>query len=138
MTLFWTIFLIAMIIVEAATAQFVSIWFAGGALGGLIASMFDLNIWLQIAVFIVVTALLLIFTKPFTDKLHKSTNEKTNADALIGKSAIVTDTISNIEAVGTVKIGGMTWSARSEDDSIIEKGKVVTIKKIDGVKLIVQ
>ena len=138
MTIFWTILLIALIVIEASTAQFVSIWFAGGALGALVVSMFDLNIWIQIAVFIAVTGLLLIFTKPLTDKLRHSAVEKTNADALIGKSALVTESISNFKGEGAVKIGGMVWSARSEDDTSIQEGSIVTVKKIDGVKLIVK
>lgn len=138
MTVFWTILLIALVVFEASTANLICIWFAGGALCSLICSMLSLSIWIQIVVFIAVTAILLFVTKPIVTKLRNNHTEKTNTDALIGKTAIVTESISNIDSVGAVKLGAMTWSARSENDSRIEKGSVVTVQKIDGVKLIVK
>ena len=138
MTVVWTILLIALLIFEASTATLVCIWFAGGALCALICSILSLNIWIQIIVFIAVTTIFLLATKPLVAKLRNHHTEKTNTDALIGKTAIVTESISNIDSAGSVKVGAMTWSARSENDIKIEKGSVVTVQKIDGVKLIVK
>ena len=137
MSIFWAILLLVTIIIEAATAQFVSIWFAGGALGALICSMLNFEVWVQVAVFIALTLLLLVLTKNIFKKLKGTTPEKTNIDAIIGQTALVTNTISNKLSEGTVKLGGMTWSARSENGEIIEEGEIVNILKIDGVKLIV-
>ena len=137
MSIFWAILLVAMIILEAATAQFVSIWFAGGALAALICSMLTLEVWVQVAVFISVTLILLVLTRKIFKKLKGTTPEKTNIDAIIGQTALVTKTISNKMSEGTVKLGGMTWSARSDNGEVIEEGETVNILKIDGVKLIV-
>lgn len=137
MTIFWTVLLVALIILEASTAQFVCIWFAGGAFASLICSMFDLEPWIQICVFLAVTLILLISTKKIVRKLKSSTNEKTNVDALIGQTVIVTEKISNIAGEGAVKLGGMIWSARSDNSDEIDIGEIVTVIRIDGVKLIV-
>ena len=135
MALVWTILVIAFICLEAATVQFVCIWFAGGAFAALIASMCSANIWIQISTFVIVSALLLI--RKLISKLKAKEPLKTNTDALIGQSGRVIDTISNLNSCGTVKVGAMVWSARSENGNDIESGTLVTVKKIDGVKLIV-
>ncbi len=138
MTIFWTILLIALIILEASTAQFVCIWFAGGAFASLICSMFNLEIWVQVCVFLIVTSILLISTKKIVSKLKGNVNEKTNIDALIGQTALVSEKISNNASEGAVKLGGIVWSARSENGEEIDLGEVVTVVRINGVKLIVK
>ena len=138
MSVFWTILLIALVVLEASTAHLVCIWFAGGALIALILSLLKIGIVLQICAFMIATVILLIVTRPLVAKLRNHHTEKTNTDALIGKEAIVTEAISNINSTGTVKIGGMTWSARTENNIPIQEGMVVTVQKIDGVKLIVK
>ena len=137
MALLWTLLIIGFIILEASTAQFVCIWFAGGALAGLICALFNTSIYLQITLFVAVSAVLLLLTKKLVLKLKKGKSEKTNVDALIGQTAIVTESISNNRASGTARIGGMFWSARSENGADISEGSLVTIERIDGVKLIV-
>ena len=62
---------------------------------------------------------------------------RTNVDAVIGQEGIVTEAIDNLEAVGTVKLNGLPWSARSESGAKIASGTVVTVRRVDGVKLIV-
>ena len=138
MPILWTVLTIASIIIEAATVNFVSIWFAGGAFAALICSLFDIGVWIEAAVFVVVTIVLLIATKPFVKKLTSATTEKTNVDSLIGKTAIVTEKICNNNSEGAVKIDGKIWSSRSLSDEDIEAGTAVTVEKIDGVKLIVK
>ena len=137
MIILWTILLIGFLILEAVTTQFICIWFAGGALCSLICSFLNLSVSVQWFVFIISSALLLVFTKKFVDKLNPGEPAKTNADALIGQTAIVTEDISNIDAKGAVKVRGMEWSARSTDGNSIEKDAHVIVREIDGVKLIV-
>ena len=129
--------MVAFLILEAATTQFVSIWFAGGSLIALIGTLLGFNTTTQICIFIIASAVLLVFTRKIVDKLKSKENTKTNIDALIGQVAVVTDDISNIDAKGTVKLRGMEWSARSADGEPIEKDAHVRVKEIDGVKLIV-
>lgn len=137
MEILWLILLIGFIILEIATTQFICIWFAGGSLAAFICAMFNMSLKVQTVVFVVVSALLLVFTKQFVDKLKSKDNVKTNADALIGQSAVVLEDISNIDSKGSVKVRGLEWSARSLDGSEIPANSHVTVKEIDGVKLIV-
>ena len=137
MALFWTLLIIGFIVLEASTAQFVCIWFAGGALVGLICALLGANIYIQITLFVISSAILLLFTKKLVQKLKNGKNEKTNVDALIGQTAVVTEDISNINSAGAAKVGAMVWSARSENGEEISEGSLVTIERIDGVKLIV-
>lgn len=138
MALIWTIFVVAFIVLEAATVQFVCIWFAGGAFAALITAMCNANFWVQISVFVIVSALLLIFTRRLIRRLKAKEPLKTNTDALIGQTAVVVEPVSNLNSCGAVRVGAMVWSARSENGEDIENGASVTIKKIDGVKLIVE
>lgn len=135
--IFWTIAIIAFMIIEASTAQFVSIWFAGGSFAALVAAIFEASIPLQILFFVLVSGLLLIFTKKLVDRLKSPTAIKTNFDALIGQTAVVTEDISNPDGKGAAKLRGIEWSARSADGNKIRQGTYVTVENIDGVKLIV-
>lgn len=139
MTIVWAVIFVLTIIIEVETAELVSIWFMPGALIALVLSLFDVKTWIQWTVFIVVSAILLILAKTvFRKKLLKSVNkEKTNTDLLIGKTAIVTEQIKNVEAVGSVKVNGNIWTARMENDrDTAMPGDKVVIVKISGVKLI--
>jgi len=138
MEILWLILFGGFVLLEFSTTQFICIWFAGGALASFICALLDLSILTQTIVFVLVSGLLLIFTKNFVNKLKAKSDTKTNADALIGQSAIVTENISNIEAKGSVKIRGLEWSARSTDNNEIPANSHVTVKEIDGVKLIVE
>ena len=136
--LYWTLAVVVFIIIEAATTQFVSIWFAGGAVAGLITSLLTENIMIQLLVFVIISAILLILTKSFVRKLKSVAVLKTNADALIGQTAVVVTDISNIDGRGNVKLRDIIWSARSADGSKILSGAHVKIIEINGVKLIVE
>lgn len=138
MLVFWTVLLIALIVIEAVTAQMVTIWFAAGAFGALIAERLGAQMWIQWVVFVAVSAVALIVTRPLARKLTKTNMQPTNADRCIGKVAVVTESINNIDAKGQVTVDGAIWSARSSDGSVIEKDEKVTVEKIDGVKLIVK
>jgi len=134
----WLIVFGGFVLLEFSTTQLICIWFAGGALASFVCALLNLSILLQAVVFVLVSGLLLIFTKKFVSKLKSKSDVKTNAEALIGQSAVVTEGISNIDSRGSVKIRGLEWSARSTDDSEIPENSYVTVKEIDGVKLIVE
>ncbi|CRZ33254.1 membrane protein implicated in regulation of membrane protease activity [Herbinix hemicellulosilytica] len=136
-SMLWLILLAILLIVEMATLGLTTIWFAGGALVAFIVSLFYDNILLEISLFLVISLLLLIFTRPFVKKYFNSTRIKTNYEALIGKEAIVTATIDNDFNTGLAVVNGQEWSARSVDGSKIEKGSKVIIENISGVKLMV-
>ena len=95
-------------------------------------------VWLQITLFVIVSAPTLIFTRPLARKYVNKRIEPTNADRLIGASATVTERIDNIAAKGYVKAGGRLWPARSKSGEPIEKDTVTVVRSIDGIKLIVE
>ena len=137
MTTFWLIVMVLFLAVEAVTVGLVCIWFAAGSLIALLAAMCGAQLWLQIVVFLVVSAATLYFTRPLVKRYVNSKVEPTNADMVIGKECRVTETVDNIAGTGAVYVDGKTWTARSENDEVIQAGTLVTAKSIDGVKLIV-
>lgn len=138
-SLIWLILMAGLLIVEIITLGLTSIWFAAGALIALLASLLGAPLYIQIALFAVVSLVLLFFTRPFATKYLNSKTTKTNAEELVGKTAEVTMTIDNIKAEGQVMVNGLEWTARSTQDSVsIEKGALVRIVGISGVKLIVE
>ena len=132
----WGIVLIAAIVLEVLSEQFVSIWFACASLVSLILAGMGAPRWAQLAVFAAVTAILLILTRPIVTKL-RGRFVRTNADLNIGKTAVVTEAVRNEMSKGRAVIGGVSWIAVSEDGSPIDEGEIVEIKDIDGAKLIV-
>ncbi len=124
------------IIAEVSTVQMVSIWFAVASLVSLILACLNAPLWAQVAVFAAVTALLLIFTKPFVRKILGK-RSRTNVDINLGKTAVVTEEINNARSTGRATIAGVSWMARSLDGSEIAKDSIVVVEDIDGAKLIV-
>ena len=115
-----------------------TVWFAGGALIAFFAAYIHLGIGLQIVLFLAVSILLLVLTRPIAVKYFNQEREKTNVDSLIGQNAVVLEEINTIKATGRVEVNGMEWSAKTEHTEIIEVNTVVSIKGIQGVKLIVE
>ena len=134
----WLIALVVLVIGEALTVGLTFIWFAVGALGGLIAAVLGGNIWIQIVVFLVLSGLSLALIRPFAARLLKTSRTPTNADRVIGKTAVVTEAIDNVEGKGQVNVSGQVWSARSEHDVVIPVGTEVQVLRIEGVKLFVE
>lgn len=134
----WLALLIIFAIAEAATVGLTSVWFAIGSLGALICALLGGNIWLQIAIFIVLSVVCLVALRPLAKKYLNNRVEPTNADRVIGQEAQVTQAIDNIQGSGAVTIGGITWTARSEHDTPIPAGTMVRVLRIEGVKVIVE
>ena len=137
--LFWVILLVVFVVIEVLTMGLTTIWFAGGALAAVGVAALGLPSYVQIATFIVISGLLIFFTRPIAVRYFNKDRVKTNAESIVGKKAIVTGTIDNIKAQGQVTVAGMEWTARATSDDItIAEGTVVTIVAISGVKLIVE
>lgn len=135
----WLILFIVFVIVEIATMGLTTIWFAGGALFATVAALFHAPIYVQVTLFLVVSVILLIFTRPIAVKYFNKDRIKTNAEGLIGKQGIVISEIDNLEGIGQVTVNGQEWSARASDEGVkIPVGAVVEIVSISGVKLIVE
>ena len=138
MTIVWTAAIIVFGAVEAATAGLVSIWFVAGALVALVSAFVGAPLWLQIALFLLVSAVALALTRPLLRKITATNAEATNADRVLGEVAKVTETIDNENSLGAVYVDGKTWTARSEDDTVIPAGSRVQIQRMQGVKLYVK
>ena len=139
----WLALTIGLFVIELATTQLVCVWFAASSMvTAILTAIFgDMGfgvVW-QIVVFTVLAVALLFATRPLVKKLLKKRGEmqKTNLELYIGKEAIVVEDINNIKGEGTVKIGGLVWSARSEDGNSISKDEIVIFKEINGNKAIV-
>lgn len=138
MAVFWLVVLIVCILIEIATLGLTTIWFAGGALFSTLTALLQLPLWIQIAVFTVVSLVLLFLTRPIAVKYFNKDRVRTNAESLVGQQAIVISEIDNIQGIGQVTVGGIEWSARSVDNGVkFPVGSVVEILAIQGVKLIV-
>ena len=135
----WIAVLVLAIVAEAATSDLVAIWFVPAAILSLVLALFTVPRWVQVLAFIAVGLVLVIATRPLCRRLMKSSSTRTNVDALIGKTCIVTEEIRNLDEVGEVRIGGLCWSARAADaERVIAVGEQVVIMEIQGVKLIVE
>lgn len=135
----WIIVLVAALVIEAMTMGLTTIWFSGGALAAIIVEMLNGGISLQVVVFLVISLILLFYTRPIAVKHFNKERSKTNLDTVIGKTAVVTIPIHNLQETGQVILDGKEWTARSSDSSKgFEKDSLVKVVSIQGVKLIVE
>ena len=139
MTMFWLVLLVILVVIELLTMGLTTVWFAGGALMATIAALFHAPLALQIILFLLVSALLLFFTRPLAVKYFNKDRVRTNAESLVGRQAIVISEIDNLQGIGQVNVGGMEWSARTRVDGVkLPVGTVATVLAINGVKLVVE
>lgn len=136
--IFWLIVFVILLVVEIATMALTTVWFAGGALAAFLAAYIGFGVVVQVLVFLIVSILLLVLTRPLAVKFFNQERQKTNAESLIGQKAVVKEEINTLQATGRVEVNGMEWSAKTEESEIIEADTIVMIKGIQGVKLIVE
>lgn len=134
----WLILLVVLVTGEAITVGLTFIWFAVGALGGLLVAVLGGAIWLQVVVFLALSALTLVLVRPAAAKLLTPGISPTNADRVLSQIALVTEEIDNIAETGQVKLFGQTWTARSENGEVIPAQARVRILRIEGVKVFVK
>ena len=136
-SIIWLVLMAVFLIMEAATVQLVSTWFAVGALAAMVVSLLGAEVWLQLVVFFALSIVLLILLFPMARKHLKPKLVATNADALVGRLCIVTEEIGPLEG-GRVKLGDVSWSALVETGESIPVGSQVKILRIQGAKVIVE
>ncbi len=137
MVTLWLVLMILFLVAEGATAAITTIWFAVGALAAMLVAFFGAELWLQITLFVVVSVGMLLALRPLLKKYITPKKLRTNVDSVIGSQGLVLEPIDNLAGTGRVKLGGMEWSARSENGEPIEAGVVVKVEKIEGVKVFV-
>lgn len=136
--LVWLALMIGFSALEIATVNMVSVWFAGGALAGMVAQLFGASVPVQLTVFLLVSALLVACLRPFVRKYVAPKKIRTNADMVLGQEAYLTETVDNLKGTGTLKLGGKVWTVRSVSDTVLEQGTLVRVVKLEGVKLLVE
>lgn len=139
MRVIWLLLVVILLVIELITVGLTTIWFAAGSAAAFLLSLTGAGIGWQIGVFLAVSIVLLIFTRPWVLKYVNRNRDKTNYESVIGKTVKVTQRISNADQTGAAVYDGQEWTARSlEDDRTIEEGKQAVVEKIVGVKLIVR
>ena len=136
--LVWLGLLILFAVGEAVSVGLTSIWFAAGALAALVCALLNGPLWLQITLFIIVSILCLLAVRPLAKRYLNGKVQPTNVDRVLGEEAQVTEDIDNIQGRGAVTIGGITWSARSQNGEAIPTGALVKVLRIEGVKVFVE
>lgn len=138
-TIYWLVLFVILLVIEIFTMGLTTIWFAGGALAAFLAGVLGFGLAVQIVVFLVVSVLLLVLTRPIAVKYFNKERQKTNAESLIGQQGLVVEDIDTIHAKGVVEVKGQEWSAKTDEpDGKIAKNTVVIIDGIQGVHLIVR
>lgn len=135
---FWLAAMIALCAGEAATVGLVCIWFAAGALGAFLAACAGTQLWVQLIVFAVVSALTLALVRPAAERHVKPRRSPTNADRVLNQTAVVTEPVDNEAGTGQVSVLGQVWTARSELGVVIPAGAQVRVLHIEGVKVFVE
>jgi len=134
---FWVALTVIFAVIEVFTLGLTTIWFAIAALVMVFLSFLRMPLVYQILIFLVISAVLLFFTRPIAIKKLKIGKVKTNVDSLAGKCALVTKKITEFDR-GEVKINGLIWTARTEDGSTLTEGSKCEIVRIEGVHAIVK
>ena len=139
-TVAWLVLLVALLVIEIITVGLTTIWGAGGALAALILNILGYTVCRTgSCIFLVVTILLLVFTRPFAMRFINTRRLKTNYEGIIGKTIRISQKVDNIGQTGMAVVNGTEWTVRSEqDDVILEPGTLAKVVNISGVKLIVK
>jgi membrane protein implicated in regulation of membrane protease activity len=136
--LIWILIAVIFAVIEGITMGLTTIWFTVGGVGACIIALLGGPLQLQVAVFLIVSIILLYFTRPLAEKRLNIGHEKNNIDQMIDKTCMVTETIKPYHK-GQAKLNGLIWTAATKDNKeILEKGELVKIVGIEGVKLIVE
>lgn len=138
MPVFWLIAAVIFAVIEGLTLGLTTIWFTGGALVALVVSFLGADLGVQIVVFLIVSAVLLVFTRKLFVKKLRTGTEKTNVEALIGKEAMVISAIKPF-VPGVIKLAGQDWSAVcTDEEETVTEGCLVKVVRIEGVKAVVR
>ena len=135
--LLWGGLFVVTVLVEFATQQLVSIWFAAGSLAAFLAVCFGASLPVQGILFLAVSVGILAAVRPLMKRANAKT-VPTNLDRVIGCTARVTEDIDNEAGTGAVYVEGKTWTARSSDGTVLPIGTRVIAERMEGVKLYVK
>jgi len=133
----WIGVIVFALVAEIYTFARVAVWFIPSALTAFFLSLTEMQVWIQVLVFFIITLILLVLSRTIFKRFIKFKTKESNQVYIIGKDAIVTEEINNYKRTGAIRINGSTWTAKSEDDDVIyESGLIVTVVKTEGRKVI--
>ena len=139
LNLIWLGLFILLLVIEIITVGLTTIWFAAGALAALAANVLGADLIIQIIIFLAVSIVLLIFTRPWAEKHLNRKRVRTNYEREIGKVIRITEKVDNLNQTGKSVVDGQEWTVRSRNDSdIFEAGALARVVAVSGVKLIVE
>ena len=139
LNLIWLGLFILLLVIEIITVGLTTIWFAAGALAALAANVLGANLIIQIIIFLAVSVVLFIFTRPWAEKHLNRKRVRTNYEREIGKVIRITEKVDNLDQTGKSVVDGQEWTVRSRNDSdIFEAGALARVVAVSGVKLIVE
>ena len=139
LNLIWLGLFILLLVIEIITVGLTTIWFAAGALAALAANVLGADLIIQIIIFLAVSVVLLIFTRPWAEKHLNRKRVRTNYEREIGKVIRITEKVDNLDQTGKSVVDGQEWTVRSRNDSdIFEAGALARVVAVSGVKLIVE
>ena len=139
LNLIWLGLFILLLVIEIITVGLTTIWFAAGALAALAANVLGANLIIQIIIFLAVSVVLPIFTRPWAEKHLNRKRVRTNYEREIGKVIRITEKVDNLDQTGKSVVDGQEWTVRSRNDSdIFEAGALARVVAVSGVKLIVE
>lgn len=136
---FWLAMTLLFLVMELFSGGFFIVCFSLGALVSMIAVLFGISFYGQLAIFAVFSVLSLLVIRPVAVKYfyRKSEQKVSNADAIIGRVGEVSETIEP-NGFGRVKLDGDDWKAQSQDAMRIEKGTRVRILSRDSIIVTVE
>lgn len=139
MNLIWLGIFIVLIIIELFTVGLTTIWFALGSLAALLVNVLGGGLALQIIVFLIVSIVLLVITRPWALKYVNKKRIRTNYESELGKIILITERVDNMKQTGKSIVNGQEWTVRSKDNrDILETGDKAKVVDVSGVKLIVE
>lgn len=139
LNLIWIGLFIILLIIEVFTVGLTTIWFAIGALAAAGVNTLGANLTIQIIVFLAVSIMLMIFTRPWAAKHLNKNRLKTNYESKIGEVIKITERVDNLRQTGRSIVDGQEWTVRSQDNNVIlEKDELAKVISVSGVKLIVE
>lgn len=133
----WLGLVVVTIIIEFLTLELVSIWVSVGSLVGLILELCGVPLEWQIVVAVVVTIVCILGLRRFCVKFLLKSKEKTNMDIYIGAKEKLVTKIDG-DGLGSIRINGVTWSAKSENGESIKEGSLVEILRLEGNRFVVR
>jgi len=126
------------IVGEMFTAGFFLLWFGIGAAVACVLAVVGMSTGWQWASFIVISGVLFLVSRKFSEKLTKKQPPGIGADRNIGKQGVVLEEINNENSTGRLRLEREEWRAESENDEVIPSGEKVIVVRLDGTHLIVK